>query len=118
VPHIEKDRNAMKQRVFDAIVVAIEEEIAEMTREDTINPDNCQECAQIVMEIRMTAASAAAGYYEAEAAMASMPRNMRKRACRFSHREGMRGRHDEHLKSCSKNCVAHKIIESELAEQN
>ena len=108
---------ALQQRIFDAIVCAVDEEIAEMLREDALDP-NCAECDKVQLEIRMTATAAASGYYEAEAAMNGMPRGTRKRACQFVHRQGMIGRRDEHLKSCSANCKAHQLLSAELAEQN
>lgn len=115
--HIEKDKPALQQRIFDAIVCAVDEEIAEMLREDALDP-NCDDCDKVMVEMRMTATAAAAGYYEAEAAMQGMPRASRRRACQFTHRQGMIGRRDEHLKGCSANCRAHQVLTEELAEQN
>jgi hypothetical protein len=117
MPHIDKDTKELSQRIFDAIVCAVDEEIAELRREDLLDP-SCHDCDHVEVELRLMASAAAAGYFEAQASMSGMPIPLRRKVARKSHHGGMQARCAEHLQSCTTDCASHKVLAEELANQN
>lgn len=115
--HIEKDKDALSQRIFDAIVCAVDEELAELRRGDALDP-SCHSCDTTETDITLMATAAAAGYFEAKAAMVGMPIPIRRKVARKSHHGGMQARCAEHLVSCTTDCESHKLLAQELANQN